>query len=355
MRAIFSIQVLRALAALGVVVAHAYVTQARHAGLPPGVSNLMWGKAGVDVFFVVSGFVMVHASDRLFGTACGPPVFLARRLIRIVPLYWFVTTIYLAIAAVLHQLPHKSYSAALVVASYAFIPWPNPDGLVEPIVGQGWTLNYEMLFYVIFSGALLFSRRIAVALVSLILVAAAIAGKLIDPTPGPLSFWTDSVVLEFVLGMALGLAYQEGTRLSRWCRLLLVGGALVLTGLIALQPWFYVTRAFARGVPAAMIVAGAVLGTPTGPSAGWRRLGIIGDASYALYLLHPLPVRTIDALLRRFGFDPAVYFWPYIAIATIASVALAVAAHYWLERPVTRALRAAFEARRAIAAPASSL
>jgi exopolysaccharide production protein ExoZ len=162
-------------------------------------------------------------------------------------------------------------------------------------------------------------------------------------------------VLEFVYGMGLGLAYQEGTRLSRRSRLLLIVGALVLAGLIAAQPWFYVTRAFARGLPAAMIVGGAVLGNPTGPSALWWRLGIIGDASYSLYLLHPLPVRAIDALMSRLGFDSAIFFWPYVAIATIASVAVAIAAHYWLERPVTRALRAAFEARRPIEEPASSV
>ena len=133
--------------------------------------DLTLGNAGVDLFFVISGFVMVYASERMFGRAGGQLQFITRRLIRIVPLYWLVTPLYLVMALAIPAF-EKSYSVASVVASYLFIPWPRLDGIMQPLVGQGWTLNYEMFFYAIFAAAILAPRRIAVALASGVLIVA---------------------------------------------------------------------------------------------------------------------------------------------------------------------------------------
>ena len=107
---IFGIEVLRAAAALIVTVCHAEYELARidalPAAMPSAVLQALTG-FGVQLFFVVSGFVMVYASEPLFGSRWGPVVFFERRLIRIVPLYWIVTTIYLALTLLVAHVRRK--------------------------------------------------------------------------------------------------------------------------------------------------------------------------------------------------------------------------------------------------------
>src|SRR5690349_18185797 len=104
---IFALEIWRAVAALGVVMYHFQVDWQRHIGPIHGLPNLLWGSAGVDLFFVISGYIMVYASARLFGTRDGPRTFGTRRLIRIVPLYWLVTSAYLVGAVIAPEMPHK--------------------------------------------------------------------------------------------------------------------------------------------------------------------------------------------------------------------------------------------------------
>jgi len=95
-RSLLSIQVLRALAAFAVTIEHIVGYEfARQYGLPDALPHFQFGRAGVDLFFVISGFVMVYASESYFGRAKAPQEFFLRRLARIVPLYWVTTTIVL--------------------------------------------------------------------------------------------------------------------------------------------------------------------------------------------------------------------------------------------------------------------
>ena len=157
-QSIVAIQVLRALAATAVVCAHFQMDLGRLLNARDALPDLTLGHAGVDLFFVISGFVMVYASEPMFGRAGGSWQFMTRRLIRIVPVYWLASTLYLVMALAIPVF-EKSYSTASVVASYLFIPWPRLDGIMQPLVGQGWTLNYEMFFYAIFAMAVSAPRR----------------------------------------------------------------------------------------------------------------------------------------------------------------------------------------------------
>ncbi len=337
MQTIISIQVLRALAAMAVAVSHFQFDLQRTFGLGAALPRLGYGNAGVDLFFVISGFVMVYASEPLFGRRDGPAAFFVRRLIRIVPIYWLVTTLYVALA---FSLPgHKiTYSAQHIIASYVFIPWPRTDGVMQPVVGQGWTLNYEMLFYAVFALAIVAPRRVAVALVALVLGVAVLIGTLVS-LPEPLAFWCDPMLLEFVFGMGLGLAYREGVRLRP------IGGwLLILAGLVGfwLAPWpdwgYSGTRFLTWGLPAVLMVAGAAFGQLC-VSRHWWPVVLLGEASYALYLLHSIPVRAVLQGAGWLKLDIAAAPWLYLGLATTGAIALAVAVHLAFERPVTRALR----------------
>ena len=152
------VQVLRGLAALAIAALHAQadaraLAEARGLGFTP-LLHLPWA-AGVDVFFVISGLIMVHASRGLFAREGARGTFLKRRLARIVPLYWAVTLLYLAVALTTPALLNSALlDPAPILASFLFIPFTRPDGAVQPLYSLGWTLNFEMLFYVLFAATI---------------------------------------------------------------------------------------------------------------------------------------------------------------------------------------------------------
>ncbi|PZN94338.1 MAG: acyltransferase, partial [Hyphomicrobiales bacterium] len=155
-------QVLRAIAAFMVAVHHIQADAAVVApqgGLSPVWRDILPWMAGVDIFFVISGFIMVHASGELFGRPGATRLFLERRIARIVPLYWAATTLFLLIGYVVPAaLNSGAPDLGQIMASYLFWPAVSTQGLVQPVYSLGWTLNYEMLFYVLFAAALVLPR-----------------------------------------------------------------------------------------------------------------------------------------------------------------------------------------------------
>jgi peptidoglycan/LPS O-acetylase OafA/YrhL len=222
-----------------------------------------------------------------------------------------------------------------VAASYAFLPYRRPDGFIQPVFRLGWTLNYEMMFYAIFALALRGRPAVAIPGVIAGLVALAGCGRVLRPAWAPAAFWTDSIVLEFAFGVMLAAAALGGTRLPRWGRLLLA--AVGLAGLAADATGAGIPRGVAWGLPAAALVGAAALGGAGGAGGRGRRAAErLGDASYALYLVHPFPMRLLQLRWPPEGPRSIV---SYIAAATLLSVLLALALHRWIERPLTKAAR----------------
>ena len=336
-----SIQVLRAVAALAVLTLHAANEKVSFLGGEPApFNNLLLGAAGVDLFFVISGFVMVYSSESLFGRTDGPARFFLRRLARIAPLYWAVTVaiilyIYAAHGAKLWEI----YSPASLVASFLFWPYPRLDGLAFPVHLLGWTLNYEMFFYAVFAVAILLPRRAAVATVCLAFAALVTIGRAVT-LPLPFSFWANSIIWEFCLGMLIAYAYREGVRLppaAAWA----LGIAALAGYAAAWNPphdwggW----RVFWWGLPSAALVAACVLS-----SAEWRPgpvgrfFGLLGDASYSLYLAHPLVFPLVRWTIVRW-IDFSAMPWLYAATLFVAAMIASVACYLFFERPITRALQ----------------
>nr|WP_255616674.1 acyltransferase [Microvirga puerhi] len=340
------VQVLRALAALSVAFLHAQhdavALAARTGRIFMPLDNLPW-MAGVDVFFVISGFIMVYASRSLFGGAGGKGAFLARRIARIAPLYWTVTTVYLLIALVAPGLLNSDPLALWqVIASYLFIPFERPDGTVQPLYSLGWTLNYEMFFYLLFAAVLTLPLRRAVGLLTLALVLIVLAGRLIA-LPQPLAFWTDPIILEFAFGLSLGWLYVEGVTLSRQTRWVLVAIALaaLALNLIGLRSNLNEMRPLAWGIPAALLVAAAALSKTHRPPSALTRFGVLtGDASYAIYLVHPFVIRGIGVVIARSGIDTILGPWGFILLSLAATLAVSLLVHRFFERPVTAFIRA---------------
>lgn len=363
MRQIGSIQILRALAALMVVLAHAQddaLAEAMKAGVAFARTGLLPWVAGVDLFFVISGFIMVHASQRLFAAPGGASTFLARRLVRIVPLYWLVTAIMLGVAALLARHGQASLpSLGETASSLGFIPWARPqDGVPRPVVSLGWTLNYEMAFYVVFAVFLRCRREAAVAGVAATLALVVALGALLRPGATALAFWSDPIVLEFALGMGLALAWRRGMRLPGGLAIGVAAAAVAVLALdldaMAKVPAFAVDpsgfgRLLACGVPMAALFGAIVLARPALPTHSRIVAGLVllGDASYALYLFHPLAIVALRKAYLAAGLMPKLGGWPLVAGEIVGACAAAVAIHLAVEKPVTAALQRRLAARRA--------
>ncbi|MCU0818528.1 MAG: acyltransferase [Beijerinckiaceae bacterium] len=352
------LQVLRAVAALTVVFGHAQhdaLISAMRAGQEFARNHaLPWG-AGVDLFFVISGFIMVHASERLFGREGAAKEFALRRLIRIVPLYWLLATAYLILASQFGREANRpDFSAGELIASYVF--WPLDlfrDGHPRPFYTLGWTLNYEMFFYALFASALFLPREKAVLAVTAALLALVSLGALVPGLPTPISFWSKPIVLEFVAGMGIALAHRRGIRLPRPTQLAMLVTAFVILFAdpmgASVKPENWITpndgvRLFCWGLPAALLMAAFMLS----PAADQRAEGPLarfwvhlGDASYALYLIHPFVIVSLRKVWVATGAHQAFGFWPMVALTLVLSIAAALLAYRLIEKPVTRALNAA--------------
>lgn len=300
-RTFWHIQYLRFVASLMVVLNHTWQLVPRHGRGDWGQS--FWiGAAGVDIFFVISGFIMITITER--GTIT-PLAFALRRIARVAPLYWLMTLVMAVTLAIAPQLFASSrFGWAALIASLAFVPWPHPTqpGAV-PMLMVGWTLNYEFMFYAVFTLALAISPARRGAIAAAILLTLAAAGALLRPTGIAAGFYTNPVIIEFVAGMAVGMLAVHRRLPGR-------AGSAIALALGTL--WFVMgvshppegpdpARWFDFGLPAALIVTGAV-GLENARlvrhSEALRRLG---DASYSLYLVQLFVVGAVGALWGHFG------------------------------------------------------
>jgi exopolysaccharide production protein ExoZ len=275
------LQALRAIAAWLVVADHALI-DVTHSELSNPTASLAWtlGSVGVYVFFVISGFVMVHISWDDFGRPGAAPTFLRRRIIRIVPLYWLATLG----AVVFHKVSANDSVPAgwpELLQSLLFIPYHEENIGWAPILRQGWTLNYEMMFYAIFALCLIFERKMALWGLAVALVIFTLVGRFFPP--GILAYLSSPILLWFVLGVGIAALWR-------------LGGFAEPKGLAGLAKFF----------------------EP------------FGDASYSIYLVHGIAL----TMLMRISGAPSVWFVPAgLLIATISGMGV----HILIEKPMLQA------------------
>ncbi|MGY4615504.1 exopolysaccharide production protein ExoZ [Bradyrhizobium sp. USDA 4472] len=349
---LLALQALRAVAAALIVFLHAEEMVRVHAeahghtfvpfkALPLG--------AGVDLFFVISGFVIVFASRKLFAAAGGWGEFMRRRLIRIVPLYWTALTLRLIVLAAGAALGAKALpDATAVVTSYFFIPHDSLGFGTEypfPILDLGWTLNFEMFFYVLFACFIALPRERAVAMVVACLFAGVVLASVFPPDIVALRFWLRPITWEFAFGALIATAFMRGVVLTNPLRVTMIVLAL-LVWLVPVSwlgetsgPGFYGwPRFFIWGAAAILIVAASVLGPTSLRSMLSRALARLGDSSYALYLLHPFVFILIKVVLARVTV-PQIFYWPTVVVAAAIAIAAAAGFHAYVESPVVLWLR----------------
>lgn len=313
-----NLQAVRALAATGVVLFHFGLMPAT--SLPFGI-----GAAGVDLFFVLSGFIIAYSS------AQSTRHFLARRLIRILPAYWIVTAV-AALFALRSLDPGTAWD--WFVQSLFYLPGP---GGRPALIFVAWTLVFELAFYLLYWLALRFGPHRAPAIALVLLPILALVRLPGAPGPWPL-------LLEFAIGVGIFLV-TEPFAVTRAVR---GGAALVLAALglllLAVMPrltdynandYQSIQRVLVWGLPAGAIVLGLVIAERRGIAARSKAVLLLGAASYSIYLLHPI---AIGQLLQLPPAQPPLT-WLYCLSAAAIAVGLAVIFHVAVEAPLLRRMR----------------
>jgi len=332
------VQALRGLAALLVVMFHSVIALQDYGWSVGRLASLgPFGQVGVDIFFVISGFVMMLATFNKPPTWSTTRAFLKARIARIVPLYWGLTAIMAATLLLAPSVFNKQHITPMrTVTSFLFLPYTEP-GVAHtfPLVYVGWTLSYELYFYAVFSLLLLLPRRL---LMSGVVVAfgGIVAISLLDPHAFWLRFLTDRILIEFVFGCAIAWAYVRRARLSQVSAILLIVGgttlclATVSTGITLSQRWFW------WGVPVSLLVAGIVF---IESGRGSLRMGIlpaIGNSSYSLYLSHTFTLPVLIRVIVKLDPSHAIPALPACAILVTGSALVGHAIYLCAERPIDR-------------------
>ncbi len=344
MERVNSLQALRFLAALGVVYTHTchQVMAWDFGGATKPDYLIDIGAAGVDVFFVLSGFVIART-----GPLANPPpsgrMFFWRRLSRVAPLFW---TMSLPIIAM--SIPEHAFSWAKMSATFLF--WPAAgQKIVLPFLTVGWTLGFEMIFYsamafVLVDGRLRRNFIILVAVTAVIVVIRHFSGW------NPLRILGNAIFLEFVFGVLLAFAWPWLRNADLRLGWLLLGAGLcgfltdVVLGFGDAVEWQAVLldtnalhRVFVFGLPAAAIVVGALICDRVLRGPAIELCSHLGDASYSIYVTHVFSTVVICQLWAKM-FD---HRWPVAqAIAMVAgAVGGGVAAYRLVERPIQRDLK----------------
>jgi exopolysaccharide production protein ExoZ len=323
-----SIQILRAIAALLVVFAHFEFVK-------PAV-----GSFGVDIFFIISGFIMAYIIDK------NPNAFLYRRVIRIVPIYWFMTL--LTIVLFLFKptwFRNAIINSEAVIKSLLFIPYRFKGS--GPILSLGWTLNYEMFFYVIIAICTgFFGSKKGMAICLSFLCLFVLIFNVYVPDSYVLGFYSGSIVLEFVMGSLLFYYWrQQNIALSSTVKSLGIALGVLSLGFLIIADHLYDPRLYrflVFGIPALFVTnMFLILEERVNPKNKLHALAILlGDSSYAMYLVHPFVIYAfIRLVFNRFKVEGVAFELTELIITLIIVCLVSIAIHKWFEKPVMRKLK----------------
>lgn len=335
---------LRGPAALLVVLYHVRQIALRDMASAGTFEFWRFGHAGVDLFFVISGFVIFLVHRRDVGHPSATRRFLTRRLIRVYPPLWIVTTgVLLGALVTAHAVHAEKMNVWFIVRSYLL--WPIQGAL--PLVPPAWTLSHEVKFYLLFALAIALPRRIWKPVLVTVFVGSVLAGivEAIVPAalPFAISFLFSPYNLEFAAGSAIAAFVLDRSLVAPWA-----------WGVVGLVTWSIaaahdqslaapdVAQVIRYGAPSALIVLSVAARDLQRPSFDSPVLRLFGDASYAIYLAH-LPVIIVAIRIARvLGMEPTT---PVLLAVAVIATATGLMFHIVLERPITRYLTGRFAAK----------
>jgi exopolysaccharide production protein ExoZ len=351
-----SIQILRGLAALLVVLVHAinaadYRRAPENGGIGQGaISQFLnlnnFGACGVDLFFVISGFVMAlimrQQADRSMKD------FAWNRFVRIFPFFWIVGTAYIGFSYWI-GLPVTSHG---IFNTFLLLPVSDLGSYSAPTLVVGWSLAFELVFYMLVAVCVNLAKTARYLALIAMLFFAAICGLFLSFPIGILSIIFNPIMLEFAFGVGVYMVWERyrndvrAPSIGLYC--LMLGLALV-TVTICVDPnidarHFAVVdgstglkRSLVWGLPWAFVVIGMLLREASIPnsSALSRFMTLTGDASYAIYLVHMFVCMYAERAMDVSAFSADILILTICCVSILSGIAL----HFWVEKPVILIVR----------------
>ncbi|WP_371397700.1 acyltransferase family protein [Fretibacter rubidus] len=337
-KTLYNIQALRAIAALLVVFAHLPGIELKHSPDQILPSIVMLGISGVDLFFVISGFIMVYVTWNTPHNIRNVGRFLFARFTRIYPVYWLIAVLVYIAWRLRPELISFDPDATNLWRSFLLLP-----DQTYPMLKVAWTLIHELYFYLIFALCLCLPKRFL--MVGLTVWAAAIV-LLQNSGFCPLSptwrLMINPMGLEFYMGAVIGWLYMRRDDVGPLAWPILILGvlafmlALIYQSNIAVDPFpNYTQRTVLFGIPSALIVYGIVNVERRGAEAP-QSLSTIGNWSYALYLSHVLTLSALGYLWAMFAGDRAWDNIFILPIMVVISTMVSSVVWYGFEKPLLR-------------------
>ena len=330
---VLSVQYLRGIAALMVLLEHVGLKSAQYS--TNSLSGWHMGGAGVDLFFLISGFIMCHTGESKHQQRGAAGQFLWRRVLRIIPLYWLVTCAALVIFIIAPEKINSQGGETGILASYFLLP---TDQLY--LVSNGWTLRYEFLFYLIFMLGLFFSKNFGRLFVAGLIITMVSMGQWLAPSSAPGRFISDPLLLEFIGGMLLYVAYSHYQHL-RPPRIILsaIFIGLALGGLLAVNQGIRSgIRIVDFGTPMIFLMAGALCLEPILKKRTIGFLKMLGDSSFAMYLVHPFVLAGGAMVLNKLNLNMMMGGTVFIAALLVLSILAGYLVYEIVEKNIGRYL-----------------
>ena len=314
------IQVLRFLAAFSVMMVHL-----------PIIGFGIWG---VDIFFVISGFIMMYVTEN------NQKNFLIKRIIRIVPLYWILTLGVFSIAIFYPDLLNNTTANfEHLIKSLFFVPFDKNSSGHFPILFLGWTLNFEIIFYILFSISLFFSKKNKLILSSVFIVLFLLFNSFLSDKYFISASYFDFIFFEFIFGMAAFVIWKKFKNkipLNLFNHLIFLLFLFLTTFILN---YFYTIRSISFGVPSFILLIYFLffLNHKRFP----KIFVTLGDASYCIYLLHPYIVQTFYKIFEigKYGFIIQSFFTVIIVILVCL---ISILIYKLIELPINVSLRKKF-------------
>jgi len=315
-----SIQVLRFFAAFSVMMVHLPV--------------FGFGIWGVDIFFVISGFIMMYVTEN------NEKFFLLKRIFRIVPLYWILTLGVFALAILVPDvLNNTTANIVHLIKSLFFIPFDKNGAGHFPILFLGWTLNFEVIFYFLFFLSLVFFKENRMIACSIFIIIFLVFNKIFSEKNFIFETYANDIFIEFIFGMILFTIWKKyknkiSTNLSNHFICL----AILLVSIFILN-YYNFSRSVSYGLPSLILTVYFLffLNHLKFP----KILVSLGDASYCIYLLHPYVIQFFYKILEINEYDIIIELVFTLIISIIVFI-VSLLIYKFIEFPINGSLRKKF-------------
>ncbi len=345
-RRLISVQGLRGLAVALVILVHLHHTEARFVASPGwlGAWNAL-GIAGVDVFLVVSGFVLTYLAIEHFGDVQHVKAYVYARVTRLYPMYMLLTLLLVPVFLVAPTLFGSAEGHQINLWRSIFLV---PDVRL-PLISVAWTLHHELYFYIVLGVMLLFPQRylpLMIFIWAAVTTALVVWGQFV-PRAEQGAFervFFNAINYEFILGMIAALHFHRGRRQGAAA----VAALAVVWLVVGVALWVHLTgtwwisdfwRVWIYGVPATLLIWSIVaIELDNGP-VFMRRLAWIGDGAYSIYLSHLMVVVLVGRVWQQFGFQGGWQNLVFLVVSTGASLFVGYTLFLRVEAPILRWLR----------------